>query len=129
MGRPRIYASATERTRAWRARNPERNAEHNRRSIQKWRSTHPERDAAAREAERLAYGVTSDGLAELETAQGGRCAICGTTPSGRRLAIDHDHTTGKVRGLLCGSCNTGLGLLGDTAEGIEAALRYLRGAS
>jgi hypothetical protein len=43
--------------------------------------------------------------------QGGRCAICHVTPEemGRRLAVDHNHLTGEVRGLLCSPCNSGLG--------------------
>lgn len=54
------------------------------------------------------------------------CGVCGGTEPGRRLAIDHDHVTGLVRGLLCRKCNAALGLLGDSVEGVEAALDYLR---
>lgn len=54
------------------------------------------------------------------------CAVCGKPEQGRRLNIDHDHVTGLVRGLLCRKCNAGIGLLGDTPEGVEAALEYLR---
>lgn len=43
-----------------------------------------------------------------------------------RLVLDHDHATGKFRGWLCHTCNTGLGKLGDTVEGLERALDYLR---
>jgi len=42
------------------------------------------------------------------------------------MHIDHDHTTGVVRGVLCKPCNTGLGLLGDSEEGLSRALDYLR---
>lgn len=61
--------------------------------------------------------------------QEGRCAVCGREPSGdrwdRSLHVDHDHETGAIRGLLCGPCNRGIGLLGDSADRIAAALAYL----
>lgn len=62
----------------------------------------------------------------LENQKGG-CAICGKTPEqlGYRLYIDHCHSTGKLRGLLCNNCNTGLGALGDNIEGVAKALNYL----
>lgn len=51
------------------------------------------------------YGLTADGYAELLKLQGGKCAICRARPISKRLAVDHDHKTGAVRGLLCGRCN------------------------
>jgi hypothetical protein len=51
------------------------------------------------------YGITSDDYATLLEAQEGRCAICGARPKSKRLAVDHDHKTGAVRGLLCSRCN------------------------
>jgi len=74
------------------------------------------------------YGITPDQFNELLDAQGGKCACCGTTePHGRanRFCVDHCHTTGKMRGLLCSTCNTGLGKLGDNIEGLKRALAYL----
>lgn len=75
------------------------------------------------------YGITPEEYAQLFEGQGGRCAICRTdTPGGgRRWAVDHDHMTGKVRGLLCGTCNTGLGLLRDSPGNLIAARNYLVG--
>lgn len=55
--------------------------------------------------------------------QGGQCAICREKP-GRY--VDHNHTTGKIRGLLCNACNRGLGLLGDETKRLERAIEYLR---
>lgn len=73
------------------------------------------------------YGLTEEGYKEMLEKQGGVCAICSKREiNGLSLAIDHDHRTGKVRGLLCRMCNTGLGSLGDTVESLETALRYLR---
>jgi hypothetical protein len=65
--------------------------------------------------------------------QDGRCAICGIREGHRscrgrecRLAIDHDHRTGAIRGLLCNSCNRGLGRFKDSVALLEAAVRYLK---
>lgn len=55
--------------------------------------------------------------------QEGRCACCGRVP--KRFEIDHDHHTGEIRGLLCGKCNTALGLLQDTVSGAKLAVDYL----
>lgn len=73
------------------------------------------------------YGLTIQGYDALLKSQGGVCAICGrTSTTGRNLAVDHDHTSGRIRGLLCDSCNGGLGLLQDSEEILEKALAYLR---
>jgi len=70
---------------------------------------------------------------ELLAAQDGRCAICGATRGHRsrydkvcRLAVDHDHRTGKVRGLLCNNCNRGLGRFKESIKNLESAVRYLQ---
>jgi hypothetical protein len=57
--------------------------------------------------------------------QGGKCGICGSVSNGKRLAIDHDHETGRVRGLLCQQCNTALGLFKDQVELLKKAIDYL----
>lgn len=51
------------------------------------------------------YGITADDYDSLLAAQGGRCAICRAQPKSKRLAVDHDHKSGAVRGLLCSRCN------------------------
>ena len=61
----------------------------------------------------------------LVVAQGGRCAICNDQLAGR-ICVDHDHSTGAVRGLLCSPCNTGIGHLRDNADIVESAAAYLR---
>ena len=74
-----------------------------------------------------AYGISyQEYLMMLET-QGGGCAICGTTDTGKRkaFAVDHCHTTGKVRGLLCSNCNTGIGNLRDDVGLLTRAIEYL----
>jgi len=68
----------------------------------------------------------------LLQSQQGKCAICGVTEGHRscrgdvcRLAVDHDHRAGKVRGLLCNNCNRGLGRFKDSIANLKAAVRYL----
>ena len=68
---------------------------------------------------RWLYGITIVEWDALLAAQGGACAICGTTePGQRKWATDHDHTTGLVRGILCHACNLNLAWLGDNADKI-----------
>jgi hypothetical protein len=76
---------------------------------------------------RREYGITLNEYQNLITQQGGGCYICGRTkePDGRRLSIDHDHNTNKVRGVLCYSCNKGLGLFYDDTHRLEKAIMYL----
>ena len=74
---------------------------------------------------RRKYGMTIEEYDRLFDEQDGVCAICGRTNGNKRLAVDHDHTTGWVRGLLCHSCNVAIGLLGDDIERVAAMLEYL----
>ena len=73
------------------------------------------------------YGVTSDDYALMLKKQGGGCAGCGLRRerSGRHLAVDHDHETGAVRGLLCAGCNTAIGLVKEDPETLRALAEYL----
>jgi hypothetical protein len=80
------------------------------------------------------YGLTVEEVAQLLEAQGGCCAICKTTnPLGEgntstkrsSFSIDHCHTTGRVRGLLCNACNRGLGFFKDSIENLSTAVAYL----
>jgi predicted RNA-binding Zn-ribbon protein involved in translation (DUF1610 family) len=76
---------------------------------------------------RKQYGISTHQFAELLEFQGGGCAICAKPIENirRRMNIDHDHETNKVRGILCTGCNTGIGHLGDNIEGLQRALYYL----
>ena len=75
---------------------------------------------------RQKYGIT---LADYDTmfeSQGGVCAICFQPPTGgRRMAVDHNHETGKIRGLLCHRCNLAIGNLRDDPEVIASAFAYV----
>lgn len=71
------------------------------------------------------YGITKTDYEELLVIQNGVCAICHRTNKGSALCVDHCHATGKVRGLLCGTCNRAIGWLGDNAATVRAAAEYL----
>ena len=71
-----------------------------------------------------AYDLTPDEALILAELQDHKCAGCGKV---RPLQIDHDHETGKVRGLLCGPCNRALGLLGDSVDTLERLKQYVGG--
>ncbi|TAL42572.1 MAG: hypothetical protein EPN91_07960 [Salinibacterium sp.] len=79
------------------------------------------------------YGLTDAGYDQLLAAQGGVCAICRKAETARNrqgrirpLAVDHDHDTGDVRGLLCANCNVGIGYFDDEPERLQAGATYLR---
>jgi hypothetical protein len=73
------------------------------------------------------YGVTPQQYRKMLSDQEGVCAICfQTNPGGDRLAVDHDHATGEVRGLLCHNCNIGLGNFHDDHQALQRAVEYLR---
>lgn len=72
------------------------------------------------------YGIDVSDYDRMLEEQGGGCYICGKKPSGKRaLDIDHDHKTGKVRGLLCSNHNRALGLLNDDLKLLVKTLEYL----
>ncbi len=75
------------------------------------------------------YGFSLEKYEELLEKQNGKCAICGdASPKQKnikRFAVDHCHTSKKIRGLLCANCNKGIGLLGDNIEILEKAIKYL----
>ncbi|HHK7736737.1 TPA: endonuclease VII domain-containing protein [Escherichia coli] len=94
-------------------------------------SANPESRRAARVKHR--YGITADEYNALLQQQGGRCAVCGEypTPGNTRahwdgkLCIDHDHETGRVRGLLCNDCNLAVGY-GKSPDVLRRSADYLQ---
>lgn len=78
---------------------------------------------------RIKYGMSLADYDDLLARQGGGCAMCGATtnPDGPSLAVDHCHATGAVRGILCGPCNKGIGLLKDDPALLARGVEYLRG--
>jgi hypothetical protein len=71
------------------------------------------------------YGITLDQYKILFVQQNGSCKICAALPKIKALAVDHCHKTGKVRGLLCGLCNRGLGMFKDNTILLYKAADYL----
>lgn len=74
------------------------------------------------------YGITPEIYDELLAAQGGVCAICRGGLNGKSkkyFSVDHDHATGRVRGLLCEACNFGLGKFRDSSDLLQKAAQYL----
>jgi hypothetical protein len=108
---------------------------------QEWRKRNSERDKEAKRQwwkknkikKRLitwrqsGIKITLDEFNLLKSNQGGKCAICFRPDEGykKSLAVDHDHKTGKVRGLLCGSCNVGIGQFKDSVDLLNSAIGYL----
>ena len=91
----------------------------------------PEQNRARRIKHR--YGITSAQYERMVEERKNKCDVCGEGPSakntrahwGGKLCIDHDHATGKIRGLLCNDCNLAVGY-GKTPSVLESAARYLR---
>lgn len=120
--------AAARAQRLWRARNPEKLAEYQRRYYLKG----PKKKLDIRDRRRVRnFGVSSEVMAAMLDWQGGACRICRRTFSEPKLppAIDHDHSSGLVRGLLCHQCNLGLGNFRDNPAFLLAAIEYLRESS
>ncbi len=90
-------------------------------SARKWRKENPQREKEFK-IKRL-YSLSMMDVARMIHKQKGRCAICEIETD--QLEIDHDHLSGKVRGLLCGKCNKGIGLFDDDTGKLKAAILYL----
>lgn len=111
-----------------REKDPERIKTLNRESAKRLRDQDPKKHAAyVRDFQlRDTYGITTEEYDRILERQNGVCAICvQVCISGRRLAVDHNHETGEVRGLLCCKCNRGLGNFNDDSELLLAAYFYL----
>ncbi len=110
----RYYCIECQKKRSVRYRKNPDNSE----QVRKWVSV---------SARRSRYGIETDQLMYLVREQEERCAICSNflPADPYKICIDHDHETGKVRGLLCNSCNLGLGFFKDDLHRVRAAGKYL----
>jgi len=71
------------------------------------------------------YGITQKKYEEILKKQMGVCEICGIKPNGKRLCVDHDHKTKKMRGIICSNCNLMLGNAKDNIIIMKKAIKYL----
>jgi hypothetical protein len=122
----------------WRLANPDRSRSYwekfhaanptaGRAATDKWQAGHQDQVRANYQVRRCRrYGVTTEWFRDQLVGQAGRCAICWQvmTP-GRGTNIDHDHVTGKVRALLCSSCNWVIGHAKESPETLRAAASYI----
>lgn len=88
-----------------------------------WRKKN--REVCYRRLLKRVYGLSEEEYADLLRKQDGVCAICKKPDNDRTLSVDHDHKTNKVRGLLCKSCNRGIGFLQDDVKILAKAIEYL----
>lgn len=102
-----------------------------RKQSEAWRNKNP--DKRVDSFLKSVYGVTLNKYKEMFDAQGGLCAICGEPETAKyrgktkRLNVDHCHKTRRIRGLLCNSCNRGIGFLKDDPKVCISAYNYLKG--
>jgi hypothetical protein len=128
-----------ELSRDWRSANPRKVAvaaklykADNAEKLAKYDQTYWSENKAklAADARLRKYGISQEQFDELLKTQNGQCAVCqmNFADANKAAFVDHCHATGRVRGLLCTKCNSGIGLLGDTLERLEAAVAYLKGS-
>ena len=116
------------RNKAYREKNKEKikaYREKNKEKIRAYTEKYKEKHYA-NQLKRL-YGLELHEYNLMFTEQKGKCACCGSHQNEltKKFAVDHDHDTGLIRGLLCSNCNTAIGRLGDNIEGLMKALNYL----
>ena len=92
----------------------------------KWKVKYPKEAKIKSRSDHLrrAYGITQKDFERMTAEQHGLCLVCHRNVG--LLHIDHDHKTGKIRGLLCGCCNRALGQLNDDPLRVESLLAYIQ---
>jgi Recombination endonuclease VII len=109
---------AIERTTQWQRQNPERV----RATMDRFRAAGKKKISDRKSHLKRNYGLTLEAFEALLASQGGGCAICGRPDADN---VDHDHGTGRVRGILCFQCNVAIGLLRDSEERARSATAYI----
>lgn len=111
----------------WRDANIEEHRPKAAAQMRKWRQTEAGKRAIKGYLLKRNYGLSIEDFERMAEAQKGACAICKTQLDlGFFTAVDHDHETGAVRGLLCSKCNMALGGFKDSIGLLDAAAAYLR---
>ena len=93
-----------------------------------WRKNNQDKMHKYQKRDRLKkrYNLTIEQRSQMFIEQNGMCGICEQQFDDKDLCVDHNHTTGKVRKLLCSSCNTGIGRLKEDINILRNAIRYLQ---
>jgi hypothetical protein len=103
----------------WKEENPDKARQH--------QATYSEKSKEKRQIwqREYRYGLSHDIFTKMLKEQSGSCKICGRSFESAKVFVDHCHSTGSVRGLLCPSCNTALGLIKDDLLWLQRAKTYL----
>jgi len=116
--RARYHAKKTDPV--WRARKNELE-----RASRERRGPQRVRESCSASKRKTLYGVSRAEFDHMLAVQDGKCAICGGSNGDQKLAIDHDHASGRVRGLLCHNCNHAIGKMKDDPARLRRAAEYL----
>ena len=113
--------------RRWRRQHDPAFLTKRRESNKRWRHRHPEVNKAGEHRRHLRrrFRISPHNYLELLKRQNGRCAICLDLPNSIRLAVDHNHATSEIRGLLCGRCNRAISIWRENPAMFERASIYL----
>ena len=116
---------AKERFKRWKDNNPEKYKLSNKRHYQSWKNLNPEKKKKRKKNATLKkrYGITLEQYNNLLEEQNKKCFLC---KNEKKLVLDHDHASGKIRKFLCDGCNKGLGFFKDDIDCLLAAVNYLK---
>lgn len=109
-----------EKTKEWTKNNLEKKNQYNKKYLELNAGTIRNKTLISK------YGISLEEYKNLFEKQEGKCAVCKNTQGTKKLAVDHCHTSLKVRGLLCTNCNVGLGYFKDSIERLQFAIEYLK---
>lgn len=124
LGAKKRYEANPEKWKKYNSKYRKNNLEKTNQYKREWVRRNPDREKSAQL--KYTYGITLKEYEELLEEQKGVCAICHNICStGKNLCVDHKHSIGNIRGLLCDKCNRGLGAFDDNVELLKAAIKYL----
>lgn len=118
------YAEHGERMREQARDNYQNNRDRRLETTREWVKKNPRR--VKDNLLKWSFGISLEQYEQLLESQNGVCGICKKPPKRIHLAVDHDHDTGAIRGLLCTHCNTVIGFAKDDPSILESAIDYLK---